>query len=248
MLVLLVVQDTFFHQFHLFPIVVSLERKQWPQRPQTLQHKSQNGWTGDCVHWWESSLLETVFFIFQRRTKKFSGTLFYWHPIWFLDEGYNKRQRHLKAQAFAIKMRPRKETLEVNFVSITPPCLMFGCLIITIAFSVTRIACNHTSITCVFDSDWPLPVPGVRPRWRGGSTLAVRRLWWQLPHFLSDSTPAGGAQGWLALPKVCCRGKKKSTLNLIESLRMYKFDVPQLHIIIILYIDFYKMDFDNFLN
>lgn len=26
---------------------------------------------------------------------------------------------------------------------------------------------------------------------------------------------------------------------------MYKFDVPQLHIIIILYIDIYKMDFDN---
>uniref|UniRef100_A0A669DCJ7 [histone H3]-trimethyl-L-lysine(4) demethylase n=1 Tax=Oreochromis niloticus TaxID=8128 RepID=A0A669DCJ7_ORENI len=35
-----------------------------------------------------------------------------------LDDGFNKKQRHLKAQAFAIKMRPRKETLEVNFVSI----------------------------------------------------------------------------------------------------------------------------------
>lgn len=34
-----------------------------------------------------------------------------------LDDGFNKKQRHLKAQAFAIKMRPRKETLEVNFVS-----------------------------------------------------------------------------------------------------------------------------------
>ncbi|CAB1316997.1 unnamed protein product, partial [Coregonus sp. 'balchen'] len=31
------------------------------------------------------------------------------------DDGFNKRQRHLKAQAFAFKMRPRKETLEVNF-------------------------------------------------------------------------------------------------------------------------------------
>lgn len=47
-----------------------------------------------------------------------------------LDDGFNKKQRHLKAQAFAIKMRPRKETLEVNFVSISfrlfpqlaPPC------------------------------------------------------------------------------------------------------------------------------
>ena len=40
--------------------------------------------------------------------------------IFFLfrsDDGFNKKQRHLKAQAFAIKMRPRKETLEVNFVS-----------------------------------------------------------------------------------------------------------------------------------
>lgn len=34
-----------------------------------------------------------------------------------LDDAFNKKQRHLKAQAFAIKMRPRKETLEVNFVS-----------------------------------------------------------------------------------------------------------------------------------
>ncbi|KAA8580042.1 hypothetical protein FQN60_005577 [Etheostoma spectabile] len=31
------------------------------------------------------------------------------------DDGFNRKQRHLKAQAFAIKMRPRKETLEVNF-------------------------------------------------------------------------------------------------------------------------------------
>ncbi|TNN71886.1 Lysine-specific demethylase 5A [Liparis tanakae] len=31
------------------------------------------------------------------------------------DDGFSKKQRHLKAQAFAIKMRPRKETLEVNF-------------------------------------------------------------------------------------------------------------------------------------
>lgn len=35
------------------------------------------------------------------------------------DDGFNKKQRHLKAQAFAIKMRPRKETLEVNFVSVS---------------------------------------------------------------------------------------------------------------------------------
>uniref|UniRef100_A0A8B9LNT1 [histone H3]-trimethyl-L-lysine(4) demethylase n=1 Tax=Astyanax mexicanus TaxID=7994 RepID=A0A8B9LNT1_ASTMX len=34
-----------------------------------------------------------------------------------LNDGFIKKQRHLKAQAFAIKMRPRKETLEVNFVS-----------------------------------------------------------------------------------------------------------------------------------
>uniref|UniRef100_A0A8D0AR96 [histone H3]-trimethyl-L-lysine(4) demethylase n=1 Tax=Sander lucioperca TaxID=283035 RepID=A0A8D0AR96_SANLU len=35
--------------------------------------------------------------------------------------------RHLKAQAFAIKMRPRKETLEVNFVSVISLCLAFAC-------------------------------------------------------------------------------------------------------------------------
>ncbi len=42
-----------------------------------------------------------------------TSALFLFH----LDDGFNKKQRHLKAQAFAIKMRPRKETLEVNFVS-----------------------------------------------------------------------------------------------------------------------------------
>lgn len=35
----------------------------------------------------------------------------------FKDDAFLKKQRHMKAQAFAIKMRPRKETLEVNFVS-----------------------------------------------------------------------------------------------------------------------------------
>ncbi|KAI1905471.1 hypothetical protein AGOR_G00016540 [Albula goreensis] len=34
------------------------------------------------------------------------------------DDGFNKKQRHLKAQAFAIKMRQRKETLEVNFIDL----------------------------------------------------------------------------------------------------------------------------------
>ncbi|XP_049329538.1 lysine-specific demethylase 5A isoform X5 [Astyanax mexicanus] len=34
------------------------------------------------------------------------------------DDGFIKKQRHLKAQAFAIKMRPRKETLEVNFIDL----------------------------------------------------------------------------------------------------------------------------------
>lgn len=34
-----------------------------------------------------------------------------------IDDAFIKKQKHLKAQAFAIKMRPRKETLEVNFVS-----------------------------------------------------------------------------------------------------------------------------------
>nr|XP_057932803.1 lysine-specific demethylase 5A isoform X2 [Doryrhamphus excisus] len=41
------------------------------------------------------------------------------------DDGYNKKHRHLKAQAFAIKMRPRKETLEVNFIDLYF-CLMCG--------------------------------------------------------------------------------------------------------------------------
>ncbi|KAK1906384.1 Lysine-specific demethylase 5A [Dissostichus eleginoides] len=34
------------------------------------------------------------------------------------DDGFSRKQRHLKAQAFAIKMRPRKETLEVNFIDL----------------------------------------------------------------------------------------------------------------------------------
>uniref|UniRef100_A0A4W5L4W3 [histone H3]-trimethyl-L-lysine(4) demethylase n=1 Tax=Hucho hucho TaxID=62062 RepID=A0A4W5L4W3_9TELE len=42
-----------------------------------------------------------------------------------VNDGYNKKQRHLKAQAFAIKMRPRKETLEVNFIDLYM-CLMCG--------------------------------------------------------------------------------------------------------------------------
>ncbi|KAM9772415.1 lysine-specific demethylase 5A [Syngnathus typhle] len=41
------------------------------------------------------------------------------------DDGYTKNHRHLKAQAFAIKMRPRKETLEVNFIDLYF-CLMCG--------------------------------------------------------------------------------------------------------------------------
>uniref|UniRef100_A0A674DD66 [histone H3]-trimethyl-L-lysine(4) demethylase n=1 Tax=Salmo trutta TaxID=8032 RepID=A0A674DD66_SALTR len=41
------------------------------------------------------------------------------------DDGFNKKQRHLKAQAFAIKMRPRKETLEVNFI---PQIDLYMCL------------------------------------------------------------------------------------------------------------------------
>uniref|UniRef100_A0AAQ4RYK8 [histone H3]-trimethyl-L-lysine(4) demethylase n=1 Tax=Gasterosteus aculeatus aculeatus TaxID=481459 RepID=A0AAQ4RYK8_GASAC len=41
------------------------------------------------------------------------------------DDGLNKKQRHLKAQAFAIKMRPRKETLEVNFIDLYL-CLVCG--------------------------------------------------------------------------------------------------------------------------
>uniref|UniRef100_A0A674BRB4 [histone H3]-trimethyl-L-lysine(4) demethylase n=1 Tax=Salmo trutta TaxID=8032 RepID=A0A674BRB4_SALTR len=42
-----------------------------------------------------------------------------------VNDGLNKKQRHLKAQAFAIKMRPRKETLEVNFIDLYM-CLMCG--------------------------------------------------------------------------------------------------------------------------
>ncbi|KAL4612786.1 lysine-specific demethylase 5A isoform X1 [Arapaima gigas] len=34
------------------------------------------------------------------------------------DDGFSRKQRHLKAQAFAIKMRQRKETLEVNFIDL----------------------------------------------------------------------------------------------------------------------------------
>ncbi|XP_031721442.1 lysine-specific demethylase 5A isoform X2 [Anarrhichthys ocellatus] len=41
------------------------------------------------------------------------------------DDRFNKKQRHLKAQAFAIKMRPRKETLEVNFIDLYL-CLVCG--------------------------------------------------------------------------------------------------------------------------
>ncbi|XP_077565840.1 lysine-specific demethylase 5A [Stigmatopora nigra] len=41
------------------------------------------------------------------------------------DDGYHNKHRHLKAQAFAIKMRPRKETLEVNFIDLYF-CLMCG--------------------------------------------------------------------------------------------------------------------------
>uniref|UniRef100_A0A3Q2QES7 [histone H3]-trimethyl-L-lysine(4) demethylase n=1 Tax=Fundulus heteroclitus TaxID=8078 RepID=A0A3Q2QES7_FUNHE len=41
------------------------------------------------------------------------------------DDGFIKKQRHLKAQAFAIKMRPRKETLEVNFIDLYF-CLVCG--------------------------------------------------------------------------------------------------------------------------
>ncbi|XP_056879068.1 lysine-specific demethylase 5A isoform X1 [Takifugu flavidus] len=41
------------------------------------------------------------------------------------DDGFNKKQRQLKAQAFAIKMRPRKETLEVNFIDLYF-CLVCG--------------------------------------------------------------------------------------------------------------------------
>ncbi|XP_066580391.1 lysine-specific demethylase 5A isoform X2 [Amia ocellicauda] len=41
------------------------------------------------------------------------------------DDGFNKKQRHLKSQAFAIKMRQRKETLEVNFIDLYM-CLACG--------------------------------------------------------------------------------------------------------------------------
>uniref|UniRef100_A0A3B3XYM6 [histone H3]-trimethyl-L-lysine(4) demethylase n=1 Tax=Poecilia mexicana TaxID=48701 RepID=A0A3B3XYM6_9TELE len=43
----------------------------------------------------------------------------------YVDDGFIKKQRHLKAQAFAIKMRPRKETLEVNFIDLYF-CLVCG--------------------------------------------------------------------------------------------------------------------------
>uniref|UniRef100_H3BWG1 [histone H3]-trimethyl-L-lysine(4) demethylase n=1 Tax=Tetraodon nigroviridis TaxID=99883 RepID=H3BWG1_TETNG len=42
------------------------------------------------------------------------------------DDGFNKKQRQLKAQAFAIKMRPRKETLEVN---VMPQIDLYFCLV-----------------------------------------------------------------------------------------------------------------------
>ncbi|XP_010793883.1 lysine-specific demethylase 5A-like [Notothenia coriiceps] len=42
------------------------------------------------------------------------------------DDGFSRKQRHLKAQAFAIKMRPRKETLEVNFI---PQIDLYLCLV-----------------------------------------------------------------------------------------------------------------------
>lgn len=38
------------------------------------------------------------------------------------DEGFLRKQKHMRAQAFAIKMRPRKEVLEVNYVSMTFVC------------------------------------------------------------------------------------------------------------------------------
>ncbi|KAJ8245503.1 hypothetical protein GJAV_G00271420 [Gymnothorax javanicus] len=41
------------------------------------------------------------------------------------DDSFNRKQRHLKAQAFAIKMRQRKETLEVNFIDLYM-CLVCG--------------------------------------------------------------------------------------------------------------------------
>lgn len=58
-----------------------------------------------------------VMFFFFLNTKTKSHSSYCSFPI-HLDDGFNKKQRHLKAQAFAIKMRPRKETLEVNFVSV----------------------------------------------------------------------------------------------------------------------------------
>uniref|UniRef100_A0A665WS75 [histone H3]-trimethyl-L-lysine(4) demethylase n=1 Tax=Echeneis naucrates TaxID=173247 RepID=A0A665WS75_ECHNA len=50
---------------------------------------------------------------------------FFYVGICHLDDGFTKKQRHLKAQAFAIKMRPRKETLEVNFIDLYL-CLVCG--------------------------------------------------------------------------------------------------------------------------
>ncbi|XP_051747348.1 lysine-specific demethylase 5A isoform X1 [Ctenopharyngodon idella] len=34
------------------------------------------------------------------------------------DDGFLRKQKHMKAQAFAIKMRPRKEVLEVNYIDL----------------------------------------------------------------------------------------------------------------------------------
>uniref|UniRef100_A0A673LR83 Lysine-specific demethylase 5A n=1 Tax=Sinocyclocheilus rhinocerous TaxID=307959 RepID=A0A673LR83_9TELE len=38
------------------------------------------------------------------------------------DEGFLRKQKHMRAQAFAFKMRPRKEVLEVNYVSMKFVC------------------------------------------------------------------------------------------------------------------------------
>lgn len=62
-------------------------------------------------------LCRLCFYVLFLNTKTKSHSSYCSFPI-HLDDGFNKKQRHLKAQAFAIKMRPRKETLEVNFVSV----------------------------------------------------------------------------------------------------------------------------------
>ncbi|XP_051976316.1 lysine-specific demethylase 5A-like [Xyrauchen texanus] len=41
------------------------------------------------------------------------------------DEGYIRRQKHMKAQSFALKMRPRKEILEVNYIDLYM-CMVCG--------------------------------------------------------------------------------------------------------------------------